>query len=194
MYSCSSLFHMYPSLPQHALIRSWSTTRIRSNPSRHPAKLGSAIAKTCFPGLFPHFTRLIRTMPLGLFTLVSRVNFVGAMRNEFSQSGVSIFFYLICERSTAGYVTGDLVTRRASFVLTARFRSWVWAARDEHVRLEARTTPHAAPDANASRPHLPVRNECRRPCASLAPSNHSIDRARAPSDVHTGRTSRSGKS
>lgn len=92
MYSCSSLLYMYPSLPQHALIRSWSTTRIRSNPSRHPAKkLGSAIAKTCFPGLFPHFTRLIRTMPLGLFTLVSRVNFVGAMRNEFSQSGGGIF-------------------------------------------------------------------------------------------------------
>jgi hypothetical protein len=27
----------------------------------------------------------------GLFTLVSRVNFVGAMRNEFSQSGGGIF-------------------------------------------------------------------------------------------------------
>ena len=64
---------------------------------------------------------------LGLFTLVSRVNFVGAMRNVDSQSGGGIFAEMICGESSAGYVTGDLVTRRASFVLTARFRSWVWA-------------------------------------------------------------------
>ena len=71
----------------------------------------------------------------------------------------------------------------------------VWCEfRSEHALGEWRTTPHAAPDANAPEPHLPVRNECRSPYAGLAPSERSIERARRRNRVHTGRSSSSGKS
>ena len=175
-------------------------TNLRKNPrssSRNPGQIR-------FRGFRPHFSAADRTAFVRLFTLArghARSSsilfnppiFRGGTRKFQPISARDLFRFPSldgCERGLVRdsvHVPGDRLGPRGFGGVWCEFRS-------EHALGEWRTTPHAAPDANAPEPHLPVRNECRSPYAGLAPSERSIERARRRNRVHTGRSSSSGKS
>lgn len=173
-----------------------------TNPRKTPRSSSRNPGQIRFRGFAPHFSAADR--PRVCTSIYSRAGTRAVLVNPVQSSTFFAVHVKIPANQRAGTFSSDgcepwlgwrFGTRPRPDRLGPRGFGGVWCEFGrQHALGDWRTTPHAAPDANAPEPHLPVRNECRSPYAGLAPSERSIERARRRNRVHTGRSSSSGKS